>query len=183
MSTRAKIICVLLIAAAIIVGIVLYRNKTRENLLDMIEETKDFFGNLLSGRQVMRNDSEGHGHFGASRGSRKHKGVDLVVIPGATVYSPINGKVVRAVKPYADDDVLSGILIDGTGEHEGFQFKILYIKPDAVLIGNSVTKGQRIGIAQAVSRKHGAAMTDHIHVEFIAMGQLADPTKFLIQQA
>ena len=36
-------------------------------------------------------DPTGAGWYGAKRGTRKHKGLDLVALPGAAVLSPVYG--------------------------------------------------------------------------------------------
>ena len=63
------------------------------------------FAPVLNSLQI-RSDSYGDGHFGASRdgGARDHEGIDLVVVPGEVVYSPMDAVVVnRSVYPYSSD--------------------------------------------------------------------------------
>ena len=49
--------------------------------------------------------------------------------------------------------------------HKGYLlWRFLYVDP-IVSPGNRVEAGQTIGTAQAISRKYGRKMTDHVHVE------------------
>ncbi|MCI4667440.1 MAG: M23 family metallopeptidase [Bacteroidia bacterium] len=124
----------------------------------------------------MRNDPLGQGHFGAPRGSRTHQGVDLVVLPGQPIYSPIAGYINRLAIPYRDDGRYSGIEILGTGAFSAYAIKIFYM--EAIRIGVSIRKGEQIGLAQQISTKYSSRMIDHIHVEFMKDGQLVDPWPF-----
>lgn len=67
----------------------------------------------LSKIELRGNDPTGAGWYGAKRGSRKHKGLDLVAKPGTPVMSPINGHVSKIGYPYA------GILILDMSKSQG----------------------------------------------------------------
>lgn len=108
----------------------------------------------------LRDDKQGDGRFGSSRGSRKHNGLDLVVTPGETIFSPIAGKVIRHTMPYDNDSRYSGLHI----QDENYLIKIFYMLP-SVKPGQYVTRGQAIGTAQKISTKYGGGMIDHVHVE------------------
>ena len=116
-------------------------------------------------------DPMGCGSFGASRGSRTHKGIDIVAAPGETIFSPITGKVTRFPIPYATDNRYNGIEITNST----YRIMIFYMKPN-VSIGTTVIAGQSIGIAQNISAKHGSSMKNHIHFEVYKNGTLIDPT-------
>lgn len=119
-------------------------------------------------------DPFGCGTFGASRsgGSRKHKGIDFVASPGESIFSPISGKITRYAIPYADDSRYKGIEI----QNDSYTAKMFYLTP-AVAIGAIVTAGQKIGIAQNISAKYGASMTNHVHFEvYDKNGTLLNPT-------
>jgi murein DD-endopeptidase MepM/ murein hydrolase activator NlpD len=113
---------------------------------------------------VLRNDPSGKGHYGASRGSRTHQGYDLVCKHGEPVYAPVNGVITRKAYPYGSDQDWTGIEMKCSGVWEGFSIKIFYMEilPD---LDKNVQAGQQIGTAQAISRKWGNHMKDHIHVE------------------
>ena len=68
-------------------------------------------------------DRWGQGHYGASRGSRTHNGIDYVLHCGTTVLSPVEGTVTKIGYPYSDD--LSYKYIQITSE-DGFQHRIFY---------------------------------------------------------
>lgn len=126
---------------------------------------------FIKGKQVIRDDSEGSGHFGASRGSRKHNGVDIVVIPGEDIIAPDSGVIVR--KASADSNKnYEGFLFKSDS---GYEAKAFYLDLDENLIGKRVSKGQKIGVAQDVSQKYNLPnMLPHIHVEIYRNGTLVN---------
>lgn len=120
----------------------------------------------------IRNDSMGSGYFGAPRGSRTHNGIDLVVEPQQGIVSPIFGNVIREAFPYASDLKWAGCLIRGTQKHEGLEIKMFYMRlfhhiRKTLKTGHThyVFPGVPIGTAQDISKKHGEAMTPHVHFE------------------
>jgi murein DD-endopeptidase MepM/ murein hydrolase activator NlpD len=112
----------------------------------------------------IRVDSEGNGHFGASRdgGSRGHNGVDLLVMKGEPVYAPFSGTITKQAYPYSDDRKFTGVHLT---RPDGLKIKVFYMLPKPGIIGKAVAAGQEIGRAQAISEKYGDAMKDHIHIE------------------
>jgi hypothetical protein len=139
--------------------------------------TKEFpFASIVQPKQVMRNDSIGLGHFGASRdgGLRSHDGIDILVYKSQPIYAPFNGTLTRRYYPYANDKKYFGMeVISEVGE---FKMKIMYCVPLADKIGIYVKKGELIGYAQAISEKYSPLMRDHLHVELYQAGDLIDPT-------
>ncbi|CAB3993779.1 leukocyte cell-derived chemotaxin-2-like, partial [Paramuricea clavata] len=63
-------------------------------------------------------DSQGCGYYGASRGSRTHKGSDIVCTPESIVMAPFPGKILRRSFPYANNNepYNNGLYLEGTGE-------------------------------------------------------------------
>lgn len=123
--------------------------------------TKSFSRPTKSGHT--RNcDPMGCGHFGASRGNRKHDGEDYVTAPGESILAPISGKITRIAYPYANDLSFKGIEIKGT-THTA---KLFYMNPTAI-IGAHVRAGEVVGVAQNIAGKHGNGMINHVHVEII----------------
>jgi murein DD-endopeptidase MepM/ murein hydrolase activator NlpD len=112
----------------------------------------------------LRSDAGGHGAYGASRGTRTHKGKDYEAEPGQYVFSPIDGTVERYARPYKDDENYSGIVIQG----KNARVKMFYLNPLESL-GAEVKAGQIIGFAQDISAKYGGDMTPHIHLEFVSI--------------
>ncbi len=78
-------------------------------------------------------DNHGSGKYGASRGNRLHKGIDFICQPGQRIYSPIDGKIARIARPYADTKY-SGCVI----KSEDIEIKMFYFKPIESLIGTMV---------------------------------------------
>ncbi len=109
----------------------------------------------------IRKDSEGDGNYGASRGSRKHNGIDYLCKKGQNVIAPFNMYISRISKPKANCS-LSGIKWK-SGTSNGRMF---YFQPDLKLIGKHVTQGTVIGVAQSVSEFYKLPkMQDHIHFQ------------------
>lgn len=131
-------------------------------------------------RMIIRMDSSGSGKFGSSRGggTRAHAGVDYLVVPGETIYSPVDAVVVRSAKPYANDPNYSGLVL----QNSDFEFKLFYMKGTPGIIGKTVRAGDPIGTAQDISAKYGGSMQPHIHLEMRGVsGQLLNPeTNYLV---
>jgi murein DD-endopeptidase MepM/ murein hydrolase activator NlpD len=141
----------------------------------LIMGTNKAFGNITNNQKARGCDVGGWGcgSFGASRGDRKHNGLDIVTTPGQTIFSPISGKVTRFPYPYAGDLNYTGIEIINSS----YKVKIFYMK-STVAIGTQVTKGQAIGVSQNIAAKYSTQMTNHVHIEvYSASGKLLDPTK------
>ena len=113
--------------------------------------------------QGVRSDRMGDGHFGASRdgGKRSHNGTDFICTPGQQVAAPIDGVIVRAARPYADDANYSGVVI----ENGQMSIKMFYLEPDLDLMGSLVNQGDPIGRAQDIAAKYGGGMTPHVHLQ------------------
>ena len=112
-------------------------------------------------RLGIRVDSEGDGHLGASRGSRRHRGVDYICIKGQDIVAPFDFRIVRVAYPKTDL-IMCGIMWE-FGSSNG---RMYYFKPHKDLIGKKVQEGQIIGVAQSVSEYYGLPnMDDHIHFQ------------------
>lgn len=110
---------------------------------------------------VVRVDNAGSGYFGACRGDRFHNGIDECCTPGQWVKAPVHGRVIRHAYPYADRSY-DGVLI----RNPDMAVKIFYFEPDDWIMGTVVKAGDRIGIAQDISKRYpGQGMKPHIHVE------------------
>lgn len=158
-----------------------FKYQWRLKLMNKATEIISRIGKLVND-PVVRSDSAGDGHFGASRsgGTRTHKGVDLLVEPGEAIFAPFPGKVVREARPYDSDDHYTGLLLEGSGAFEGYALKLFYMEPLEGIIGREVTQGALIGHAQAISEKHGGGMMDHVHAEIYIGDKLTNPEPFLI---
>lgn len=120
-------------------------------------------------------DSMGCGHFGASRGSRKHKGFDVKVSPGEPFRTQFAGIVKKIGWAYSDD--LSYRIVDIKANNR-MTVRAFYLDP-AVSAGDKVDVGDIIGFSQDLSKKHGENMTNHVHIEIIVDDINVDPVKYL----
>jgi murein DD-endopeptidase MepM/ murein hydrolase activator NlpD len=132
----------------------------------------------MIGRTV---DYWGQGHYGAPRGSRKHKGEDFECTPGSKVLSEFWGEVTKHGFPYDDDDDHDGkpdynyIEIK---DANGNKCRYFYVKP-LVAVGTYVLPGQVIGIAEDIAKKY-PDITPHIHIEVKdECGKFFDPKDYL----
>ena len=122
-------------------------------------------------------DGHGCGHFGASRGSRTHNGIDLNVPPKTVVYSPIAGTVTKLGHCYADDLSFRYVEIS---DH-GYAFRVFYVSP-LVKEGQKVSKRSIIGEAQDLRPRY-QGITPHVHLEIKnADGEFIDPTPVILAQ-
>lgn len=104
----------------------------------------------------------GCGNYGASRdnGTRTHNGQDYLVTKGQQVFSPITGKIVRVAYPYSDDLQWKGFVI----ENESYYIKTYYCELLSNMVGQTVSKGTYIAVAQNIAEKY-PGIPPHIHVE------------------
>lgn len=117
--------------------------------------------------QGIRNDSQGQGHWGASRGSRAHKGLDFATTVGQDIYSPVDGRVVYAT------GASKGARVDiypSNPSAAGFtMIRMLYVdRPAGINAWSSVnvTAGTPIGIAADLqTRGYSPSVTPHIHFQ------------------
>lgn len=114
--------------------------------------------------RVIRRDRQGSGDFGAPRGSRVHRGVDLEFEVGEEVEAPASGMVVNLGYCYNDD--LSFRYVEILSHNRKFICKLLYVKP-AVRRGIFVNKGDVIGVAQDIAGRYGGGMVNHVHLEVL----------------
>ena len=117
----------------------------------------------MTGINEIRIDSKGSGKYGARRGDRYHKGTDYRGIPGNRAIAPIDGRILREAKPYANQEY-SGFVIIGVK----CTIKAFYFELDKSLIGKRVLQGDTVGTIQDISKREGnEGMVPHIHQELI----------------
>lgn len=123
------------------------------------------------------NDKHGSGAFGASRGARKHEGVDIVATPGENVFSPMAGEVSRVGYAYGagaggiDDASPLRYIEVRQGKTSA---RLFYVKP-CVSVGQRVKAGDALGTVQSISIRY-PGITPHIHFE---LRGVIDPTPFI----
>jgi len=71
------------------------------------------------------NDPTGHGYYGAKRGTRKHKGLDVVALPKEKIYSPITGFFKRIGQVYSHTKKYNLIEI----VNDVYSIKLMYVEP------------------------------------------------------
>lgn len=120
-------------------------------------------------------DSTGNGWFGASRGSRKHKGTDFVVSPGERIYACISGRV-RVGLVYGGSIEMKLVEI----VNDTYKVQQMYVQP-YVKTGDYIKEGSVIGKAQDVAAFHGEIeMKPHVHISVWKHGLLTDPEPLII---
>ena len=128
------------------------------------------------------NDPTGFGHFGAKRGIRRHKGHDIVSVPGESVVSMINGTVTKIGYAYAKALQFRYVQV----ENETFKVWLMYIEHANLKVGQFVCAGERVGYCLDIAkyhnknRKDGLKMINHLHVQIWKNGVLVDPKKYLL---
>lgn len=125
-------------------------------------------------------DAMGCGEFGASRGDRKHNGLDLLFEAWESVYAPFKLKIKRFGKVYASTTQFDLVEFTGFGVFSIFTYKVMYI--DTVKtwnVNDIIDKGQLLGNAQDIADYHGGGMKNHIHVEVRVLGKLLNPKTFI----
>lgn len=126
---------------------------------------------ILKKIKLRGNDPTGHGYFGAKRGNRKHKGLDLVTKPREDVFSPINGVITKLGYPYANN--LDFRYVEITNDI--YRVRIMYCKPINIYVHQRIFEGQKIGEAQDIASYWNPKMKNHIHLEVYKHGLLTDP--------
>jgi murein DD-endopeptidase MepM/ murein hydrolase activator NlpD len=127
-------------------------------------------------QKIRECDPLGCGYFGASRGSRDHKGIDIITTKGEPIMSPISGTVTRVAYPYAGDLKYKGLVI----ENDIYYVKMFYINP-TIEIGSFVKEGAVVAVSQDIAEKYDSRMQTHVHLEMYMKTQsnglkLIDPT-------
>jgi len=124
-------------------------------------------------------DNYGQGHYGASRGSRTHKGQDFKAFAGSTCLSDVCGKVTKFGYPYRKH--LEYRYVQVTTD-EGYDVRYFYIQPLSNLnLGDNIKTDDEIGIVQDLELIYPNGMDNHIHFEVKKGGLHIDPLEFLKQ--
>ena len=138
------------------------------------------------GWKIRGTDCYGSGSYGASRGSRSHKGVDIKSDEGDNILSPMDGYISSTgYRIYANKcSYLVGVDVTGTGIYSGYKIRLFYVKGN-VPLNTVVKKGDVIGTQQSLQKNcypnmtNGKyCMTNHVHVELIVNGIKKDPTTY-----
>ena len=135
-------------------------------------------------RPKVRNDSQGQGHYGAPRGSRKHNGIDFELAPGEKVLSHIDGVVTKIGYPYKQKfdtkkDSLKSALryVQVTDASNDTHHRFFYVDP-SVGMGDPIVVGSNLGICQNLEEIY-MGMKNHCHYEVKVKGEHVDPKPYL----
>ena len=129
-----------------------------------------------TGKGVRSLDKWGDGEFGASRGTRTHKGVDYVAEPDQDIVAPTSGKVSKIGYPYSKN--LSYRYIQISTE-DGYVVRVFYVSPaESINVGSTVDAGQKIGIYQSLQPLYDG-ITDHVHLEIYHNNELQNPNNYI----
>jgi murein DD-endopeptidase MepM/ murein hydrolase activator NlpD len=129
-------------------------------------------------------DALGSGAFGASRGSRTHKGEDFEVNAGEVIYGKYEGVVTKIGYPYSQDSstkksrLKSDLRYVEITAQGGLRHRYFYVRP-SLNVGDEVFFGTEIGKA-ADLKKIWWRMKNHIHYEVKTKdGTYLDPNHFV----
>ena len=131
-------------------------------------EPRGFVMAAPNGTGEIRSDRGGDGAFGASRGNRRHRGVDYASLAGSDVVSPVTGIIDRVSNAYTDpvkNGPLKAIVIKNIVDNR-YETKVLYVEPSKhIKPGMPVYGGQTLlGKTQSMVFIH-ENVKDHIHVQ------------------
>lgn len=140
---------------------------------------------MISRLPIIRGrDSQGAGYYGASRGNRRHNGIDCcsnageerILLPGDPVRAMNDGMVTKLGYPYADD--LSYRYVQVT-DAKGRDHRYFYVLP-TVEIGDRVQQGDMLGTLQELTYE---GIEQHYHFEVKYRGSFLDPVQVLAGDA
>ncbi|XP_059191868.1 myeloid protein 1-like isoform X2 [Centropristis striata] len=121
---------------------------------------------------IRTSDVWGEGHYGAPRGTREHKGLDIECNDGSVVYAPFDVTINRSLSVFSDPKqaaINNGIQLSGNN----LCFKLFPLKPDQV--SGTVKGGQRLGVMMPMQSVYPGIIS-HIHIQ---MCDDSDPTPYL----
>ena len=130
---------------------------------------------VIGGLKSRQRDAFGSGQFGAHRTGHRHgsthEGLDIVASAHSTVFSPIDGVLVREARPYGAASPFAGVVIQGTGAWQDYEVKMFYVSGYR---SGTVSAGETIGVVQDLEWRY-PGITNHIHVEVRKGGTLLSP--------
>ena len=105
---------------------------------------------MLIEAPVRQQDMHGSGEFGALRGGRTHRGIDIACYKGSIVKSVCNGRVTRVGYPYNPKDHTKGHLryVQVTDDN-GYEVRYFYVKP-TINVGTEVREFDDLGVTQGL---------------------------------
>jgi murein DD-endopeptidase MepM/ murein hydrolase activator NlpD len=129
-------------------------------------------------------DCFGSGAYGASRGSRKHNGIDItendgfLIVANASVIAYEAGEVTKLGYPYNPNDDKKGNYRYVEITSNGYRLRYFYIGL-LVEVGDDIERGQTIGWSQDLECVY-PGITQHVHFEIKDPdGKFIDPVAYL----
>ena len=128
--------------------------------------------------ELRGDDPTGHGYYGARRGTRKHKGVDILTKPGESILAPFSGEVTKYGYVYKNPKQGKAKMryVEITGPV--YRTWLMYTDMSA-RVGDRIFEGDVVGKAQDVSGYWGGSMKNHLHMQLWKHGLLTDPEPLL----
>jgi hypothetical protein len=127
----------------------------------------------------IRNDAGGQGYYGASRGNRKHYGIDFQSVDGQDIVSPVSGIAINSSFINGKGITIPTVVIIPFNVNIGFdKLELLYVGP----IGGgwrTVKAGDVIG--QSVNLQslgYPPNVGAHVHLQMRLNGTWIDPTPY-----
>ena len=120
--------------------------------------------------QLRKPDKHGSGEWQASRGARKHNGIDYSCAEGSVILTPVKGYITKLGYPYGDD--LSFRYVQVTDEFEN-DHRFFYIEP-SVQKDEFVMVGDEIGVMQNLIARY-PGINNHVHYEVKHLGEYLNP--------
>lgn len=109
-------------------------------------------------------DAHGEGYYGAPRGSRTHKGIDLVCDGGTLIQSCCDGVVSRCDGVVYSDPEKSDWRYVQVTDLDGNHCRYMYVKQWDIDLGQKVKRGDVIGVAQGIETLY-EGIVGHLHFE------------------
>jgi murein DD-endopeptidase MepM/ murein hydrolase activator NlpD len=125
---------------------------------------------------VRKCDKWGCGHFGASRGSRKHNGEDFVTSQlNEEVRAFAGGVVTKIHYPYGDDLSFRYIELK-CGD---YFCRYFYVRPSSgIELGKKVHAYEVLGLAQSLEKRY-PEITPHYHFEVFTHHENGKPANYI----
>ena len=127
---------------------------------------------------IRKTDAQGSGYYGAPRGSRTHKGIDVACYPDSEILSVCNGVVTKIGYPYDPEDIKKGHLryVQVTTPDKVDE-RYFYVRP-TVEVGDTVIEDDVLGVSQDL-RDIYPGITPHYHWEIKRNNVHIDPNDYL----
>ncbi len=128
-------------------------------------------------------DSMGSGAYGAPRGGRRHKGIDLCAVHEQVVCSHIKGHVTKIGRPYAPSDASEKDILKTALRYvqvtdlQGNDHRFFYVQP-TIELGAYVFEGTELGTVSDLN-EIWPAMKNHVHYEVKIDGHHVNPEPYL----